>query len=76
MHSEGDNWHCVPAESRREYSDQSGAEDKNLNDLQADNDKNKKKNFSIDCGGFVHVDLMQVLAENQMKTEIGQRFYC
>ena len=42
MHSEGDNWHCVPTEFRRERCDQSGAEDKNLNDLQADTGKNKK----------------------------------
>lgn len=42
MHSEGDKWHCVPTEFRRERCDQSGAEDKNLNDLQADTGKNKK----------------------------------
>lgn len=47
MHSEGDNRHCVPTESRGECSDQSGAEDGNLKDLQADTDKKKKKNFSV-----------------------------
>lgn len=52
MHSEGDNWHCVPTESRREISDQTGVEDANLNDLQADIDKNRQ--LFPDCGGFSH----------------------
>lgn len=38
MHSEGDNWHWVPTENmckkEEEYSDQSAAEDKILNELQ------------------------------------------
>ena len=57
MHGEGDNWHCVPTGSGREFSDQSGAEDKkkkkNLNDLQDDIDK-KHTNFSLDHG-FSHM---------------------
>ncbi len=52
MRSKGDNQHCVPTESGREYSDQSGARDKNLDDLQADADKNKT--FPLDCEGFSH----------------------
>lgn len=63
MHSEGDNRHCVPAESGREYSDTKWSRGQKCEWSDEDKQKKTKKTFPLIAEGFQSDASLDILSD-------------